>query len=84
MPAVEFVQEMRDKQVVHVGFGGHMNELRGKCRHRIDLGRDRLFRRVQRPRSSAEPVRESPRPQPRGGGSSQAGSKPPTASGGQA
>ena len=39
VPAVDFVQEMRDKQVVHVGFGGHQNDLRSKCRHRIDLGR---------------------------------------------
>jgi uncharacterized LabA/DUF88 family protein len=84
VPAVEFVQEMRGKHVVHVGFGGHMNELRSKCRYRIDLGRDRLFRRAQRPRSGTESVREAPRPPPRGGGSSQAGSKPTTASGGQA
>jgi hypothetical protein len=40
-----------------VGFGGHMNELRSKCRHRIDLGRDRLFRRVQRPRNGPETAR---------------------------
>ena len=50
VPAVDFVQEMRHKQVVHVGFGSHMNELRSKCRHRIDLGRDQLFRRVQKVR----------------------------------
>jgi uncharacterized LabA/DUF88 family protein len=48
VPAVEFVQEMRGKHVVHVGFGGYQNDLRGKCRHRIDLGRGRLFRRMQR------------------------------------
>ncbi|KAB2911249.1 MAG: NYN domain-containing protein [Hyphomicrobiaceae bacterium] len=48
VPAVDFVQEMRNKQVIHVGFGGHMNDLRAKCRYRIDLGRERLFRRVQR------------------------------------
>jgi uncharacterized LabA/DUF88 family protein len=48
VPAVEFVQEMRNKHVVHVGFGGHQNDLRSKCRHRIDLGRGRLFRRMQR------------------------------------
>lgn len=48
VPAVEFVQEMRNKQIVQVGFGGYTNDLRGKCRHRIDLGRDRLFRRMQR------------------------------------
>ena len=41
VPAVDFVQEMRYKQVVHVGFGSHMNDLRAKCRHRIDLGKDR-------------------------------------------
>ena len=28
VPAVDFVQEMRNKHVVHVGFGGYMNELR--------------------------------------------------------
>jgi uncharacterized LabA/DUF88 family protein len=49
IPAVDFVQEMRGKQVIHVGFGGYTNDLRSKCRHRIDLGRDRLFRRAQRP-----------------------------------
>jgi uncharacterized LabA/DUF88 family protein len=48
IPAVDFVQEMRGKQVIHVGFGGHLNDLRSKCRHRIDLSRDRLFRRIQR------------------------------------
>src|SRR5262249_51030687 len=48
VPAVEFVQDMRNKQVVHVGFGGRASDLRGKCRHRIDLNRDRLFKRMQR------------------------------------
>ena len=48
VPAVEFVQEMRSKQVVHVGFGVHSNELRGACRHRIDLAKGDLFRRAQR------------------------------------
>ena len=48
VPAVDFVQEMRNKHVVHVGFGGYTNDLRSKCHHRIDLGRDRLFRRMQR------------------------------------
>lgn len=48
VPAVEFVQDMRNKHVVHVGFGSHGNELRGKCRHRIDLGRNRLFERMRR------------------------------------
>jgi hypothetical protein len=33
--AVDFVQEMRHKHVIHVGFGGHMNDLRAKCHHRI-------------------------------------------------
>jgi uncharacterized LabA/DUF88 family protein len=82
VPAVEFVQEMRGKHVVHVGFGGHMNELRSKCRHRIDLGRDRMFRRAQRQRSGGEPVGETPRTQPRGS-NAPAGGKPP-AGGGQA
>ena len=48
VPAVEFVQEMRGKQVVHVGFGAHSNELRAVCRYRIDLGKADLFRRAQR------------------------------------
>jgi len=48
IPAVDFVQEMRNKHVIHVGFGGHPNDLRVKCRHRIDLGRDKLYRRMQR------------------------------------
>jgi uncharacterized LabA/DUF88 family protein len=48
VPAVDFVQEMRNKHVVHVGFGGYVNGLRNKCHHRIDLARDRLFRRMQR------------------------------------
>ena len=61
VPAVDFVQEMRNKQVVHVGFGSHLNELRNKCRHRIDLGRDRLFRRAQRPRNGADNARSQPR-----------------------
>jgi uncharacterized LabA/DUF88 family protein len=47
-PAVEFVQEMRNKHVVHVGFGAHSNDLRSKCRLRIDLtGKDQLYRRMQ-------------------------------------
>jgi hypothetical protein len=50
IPAVEFVQEARGKQVVHVGFGGHSNDLRTACRHRIDLGRGNLARRLQRGR----------------------------------
>jgi NYN domain-containing protein len=48
VPAVEFVQEMRGKQVVHVGFGGYNNDLRVACRHRIDLGKADLCRRMQR------------------------------------
>jgi uncharacterized LabA/DUF88 family protein len=48
IPAVEFVQEMRGKHVVHVGFGSHTNELRSVCHHRIDLGKGALFRRLQR------------------------------------
>ena len=54
VPAVDFVQEMRHKQVIHVGFGSHMNDLRAKCRHRIDLGKDRAFRRMQRAKPAAE------------------------------
>jgi uncharacterized LabA/DUF88 family protein len=54
VPSVEFVQEMRGKHVVHVGFGGHSNDLRSKCRHRIDLGRDRMFRRMQRAADAAD------------------------------
>jgi hypothetical protein len=52
VPAVEFVQEMRGKQVVHVGFGGHGNDLRSACRHRIDLARGNLARRLQRGRAA--------------------------------
>ncbi len=48
VPAVEFVQEMRNKQVIHVGFGGHTNDLRTACRHRIDLAKGNIFRRLQR------------------------------------
>ncbi|HEX5998312.1 MAG TPA: NYN domain-containing protein [Hyphomicrobiaceae bacterium] len=51
IPAVEFVQDMRGKHVVHVGFGSHMNELRSVCRHRIDLGKGALYRRMQRGRA---------------------------------
>jgi uncharacterized LabA/DUF88 family protein len=54
VPAVEFVQEMRNKQVIHVGFGGHTNEVRSTCRYRLDLGRDRLFRRMQRQGKAAD------------------------------
>ena len=62
VPAVDFVQEMRHKQVVHVGFGGHANDLRGKCRHRIDLGRNRLFRRMQRAGAGKIAIKPAPRP----------------------
>jgi uncharacterized LabA/DUF88 family protein len=48
IPAVQVVHEMRGKQVVHVGFGGHTNELRAACRYRIDLGKNTLYRRLQR------------------------------------
>jgi uncharacterized LabA/DUF88 family protein len=53
VPAVDFVQEMRNKHVIHVGFGGYANDLRNKCHHRIDLARDRLFRRMQRTADAA-------------------------------
>ncbi len=52
IPAVEFVQDMRSKPVIHVGFGGHTNDLRAKCRYRIDLARGGLFRRMQRGRAA--------------------------------
>ena len=48
VPAVQFVHEIRGKQVVHVGFGSHTNELRSNCRFRIDLARNGLYRRLQR------------------------------------
>lgn len=48
VPAVDFVQDMRNKMVVHVGFGARSSELRAKCRHRIDLSRNGLMRRMQR------------------------------------
>lgn len=54
VPAVEFVQDMRGKMVVHVGFGGHNNDLRSKCRYRIDLNKGQLFRRMQRGRAEAD------------------------------
>lgn len=57
IPAVELVQEMRGKHVVHVGFGGHSNELRSVCRHRIDLGKAGLYRRVQRGRPDGAKAR---------------------------
>jgi uncharacterized LabA/DUF88 family protein len=52
IPAIEFVQEMRGKQVIHVGFGAYNNDLRAACRHRIDLGRGNLARRLQRGRTA--------------------------------
>jgi hypothetical protein len=55
IPAVEFVQEARGKQVVHVGFGGHSNDLRAACRYRIDLSKGALARRLQRGRGNGEP-----------------------------
>jgi len=67
VPAVDFVQEMRGKHVVHVGFGGHQNDLRGRCRHRIDLGRERLFRRMQRARSGADAPKPAPASPPGNG-----------------
>jgi NYN domain len=51
VPAVEFVQEMRGKHVVQVGFGGHSNDLRSVCRHRVDLAKGSLCRRLQRGRA---------------------------------
>jgi uncharacterized LabA/DUF88 family protein len=53
VPAVEFVQEMRGKSVIQVGFGGHPNDLRSRCRHRIDLSKGQLFRQMQRDPSAA-------------------------------
>jgi uncharacterized LabA/DUF88 family protein len=53
IPAVEFVQTMRNKPVIQVGFGPRQNDLRLKCRHRIDLGKGQLYRRLQR--ASAAP-----------------------------
>ena len=70
VPAVEFVQEMRGKHVVHVGFGGHQNDLRSKCRHRIDLGRGRLFKRMQRGGASDEA-----KPVPSGGANTRLGTR---------
>src|SRR5215813_3265494 len=62
VPAVEFVQDMRNKQVVHVGFGGRASDLRGKCRHRIDLNRDRLFKRMQRAGTGSDAAKMTPIP----------------------
>lgn len=76
VPAVEFVQEMRGKLVVHVGFGARLNDLRSRCRHRIDLSRNGLAQRMQRnknPRQAASaPERTSP---PNGNGRN--GRRPP-------
>src|SRR5262245_45146891 len=58
IPAVEFVQEMRGKHVVHVGVGSYSNELRSVCRHRIDLGKGNLYRRLQR--TTGRPVVRTP------------------------
>jgi hypothetical protein len=55
IPAVEFVQETRGKQVVHVGFGGHNNDLRAACRYRVDLAKGTLARRLQRGRNNGGP-----------------------------
>jgi uncharacterized LabA/DUF88 family protein len=64
IPAVEFVQEMRNKQVVHVGFGDHRRpeDLRSTCRHRIDLARGQLFRRMQMGRGQAAAAARAPVP----------------------
>jgi len=51
IPAIEFVQQMRSKRVVHVGFGDHTNHLRLVCQHRIDLAKNSLLWRLQRPGS---------------------------------
>jgi uncharacterized LabA/DUF88 family protein len=56
VPAVEFVQEMRGKMVIHVGFGSRMNDLRQHCRHRIDLTRSGLAQRIRRPAPGSAPA----------------------------
>ena len=84
VPAVDFVHEMRNKHVVHVGFGGHSNDLRSKCHHRIDLGRDRMFRRMQRSGDAADAAKAAAgtnastraRTQPRMGSNAATGGKP--------
>jgi hypothetical protein len=55
IPAVEFVQGMRTKQVVHVGFGGHSNDLRAACRHRIDLAKANRFQSLRRRKAAEGP-----------------------------
>ncbi len=67
VPAVDFVQEMRHKHVIHVGFGGHMNDLRAKCHHRIDLGKDRAFRRMQRVKAGSDSETTTKPTSPTGG-----------------
>lgn len=62
VPAVDFVQEMRGKMVVHVGFGHRNSELRNKCRHRIDLSRNGLMRRMQRGSGDASTSTTPPQP----------------------
>ena len=56
IPAVEFVQGMRTKQVVHVGFGGHTNDLRAVCRHRIDLAKAGRFQSLRRRKPERPPT----------------------------
>lgn len=56
VPAVEFVQEMRGKMVIHVGFGSRMNDLRQHCRHRIDLTRNGLAQRIRKPTPGETPA----------------------------
>ncbi len=67
VPAVEFVQEMRGKMVVHVGFGGRMSDLRAKCRHKIDLSRKGLAARMQRRKQGAAASNGAPTTPTNGG-----------------
>lgn len=53
IPPVQFVHDLRHKHVVHVGFRSHSNELRAACRHRIDLSKGNLYRRLQRSEGAA-------------------------------
>jgi uncharacterized LabA/DUF88 family protein len=61
IPAVEFVQGMRTKQVVHVGFGGHTNDLRAACRHRIDLAKAGRFQSLRRRKPAERPPADQAR-----------------------
>jgi hypothetical protein len=54
IPVVQFVQDMRGKTVIHVGFGGHKapETLRAVCRHSVDLTKGGSFQRLRHARET--------------------------------